>query len=101
MTDADVRAVIETAWDKHRVRIDDYDAAVCLQAEEILDKDPDNADAQTVVRNFSVWMRTGIKQLSFAEFSLPCPLTAEERAASEARRLAFLAATGEQNADRP
>jgi hypothetical protein len=96
MTEAQVSRLVETAKEKHGVSIDRNDAQAFLGAEEILAQDPDNLDALTVVRNFSVWMRTGVEPRSFAQFSLPIPYTDEEVAAMELSRSKYLAATGQR-----
>ena len=72
MTNAQVAEIVAGAAQRG-IEVDSYDASVFLGAQEILEREPHNANAREVVANFTTWMQTGIKPVSFAEFELPLP----------------------------
>lgn len=96
MTDAKVKETVLLVKEKFGRTIDPYDAAVYLQAQEILEQDKNNPDARAVIKNFSTRILTGTEPVSFAQFALPIPYTDEHRAEMALIRAKYLAATGEQ-----
>jgi hypothetical protein len=96
MTNADVRDLIASAATRD-ITLNDYEASIVLGAKEILEREPDNADAREVVANFATYMATGEEPRSFTEFRLPeeCMYTVEEKAEQQRSRDAYLKATGQ------
>jgi hypothetical protein len=94
MTDVDVARVVNHAK-RHGRDISPFQAATFLGAREILAREPENANAMAVVSNFSRLLETGIRTISFSEFSLPeeCFLTVEEKAAADKSRDEYIRAT--------
>jgi hypothetical protein len=76
---SDVARVIRDAA-AHGRTLSAYEAKVYLGAREILEREPQNLDAQEVVREFSEFMRTGKPGTSFRRFRLPLPRTEEDLA---------------------
>ena len=94
MTNADVQQVITTAAGRG-IKLSEYEAATYLGAREILARNADDKNALKVVENFTMYMASGVKPISFAEFCLPIPETDEEIAAQNERRDAYLRAAGQ------
>lgn len=84
MTNADVVHVIGQAAARG-IKIADYEATTFLGAKELLEKEPNNANALIAVRTYTQFLETGIKPVSFSEFMLP-EFETDEEIAERARR---------------
>ncbi len=94
MTNAQIQNVVAMAHARGCNTFDSYDGAVYLQCQEILQREPDNADAREALENYIAYIATGERPSTgrFAEFALPLPLTDEEIAAEERSRADYIEA---------
>jgi hypothetical protein len=77
MTDAQIEKLIKDAGLRGRY-VPRWEARAYLTAKELLASDPNHEIAQQVVKEFSNFIRTGVKVESFASFALPEVKTFEE-----------------------
>jgi len=78
MTDAQVTSMVEMAHARGCREFNRYDGSLFLMCQELLQSDPGNAKALSVLKELQVFIATREKPTSFDEFALPVPYTTEE-----------------------
>jgi hypothetical protein len=96
MTNADIDNLLRAAHEKGRHDMVRDDVRSFLAAKAILQDDPNNDSAKTIIANFLQWLNTGKRTISFLEFTLPIRsiFTEEELAEEKQIRDAHLKAVG-------